>query len=82
MNARNRHRTAPYWVKELPLRELHGLAGKLLNDWQKNDLSEQADWLLERCLDELDYRRRRSMHWSEACHCWLCMPSDGWPAEE
>lgn len=56
-------------------RDLHGLAGRLVRDFQGAGLSDAQDWLLTAALSELEWRRRRKMRRGDvlaACHCWLC----------
>lgn len=70
-------RCAPGWIQAMPDRELHSVAGRLLRESRTDDLSKGQDWLLDRLLDDLEWRRRvalRKRGWP--CSCWLCMPRD------
>lgn len=72
-----RRRTAPFWVRELDDRTCHALTGRLLRESHTQDLSERQDWLLDRCLDELAFRRAAAVRDRQiACTCSLCMPSE------
>lgn len=74
---RHRTRLAPGWVQSMPDRELHSVAGRLLRESRDADLSDRQDWLLDRLLGDLQWRRSKAL-WDRRwpCSCWLCMPSD------
>lgn len=65
-------RRSPLWVRDLDRRQLHGLTQRLINDFSTVGLSERQDWLLDACLSELSYRRRRATNPWTSCHCELC----------
>jgi len=69
-----RRRVAPQWVQELEPRELHALTGRLLREFRSADLTDAQDWLLDHCLDDLDWRWRNTEPAYLRCACMLCVP--------
>lgn len=71
-------RRSPGWVRELPDRKVHGIAGRL-NLLRPSGLTPQQEWLWDACISELEYRRRdhlRSGNVIGSCSCWLCLPTE------
>jgi len=58
-------------VRELPLRELHGLAFGLRRRAMAEGLTERQEWLWEVCIGELEYRAGQT-HVLRRCTCELC----------
>jgi hypothetical protein len=57
-------------------REIHALAGRLHLEFRRAHLSDQQDWLLDRCFDELAYRWRTAARRGERrCTCAFCWPT-------
>lgn len=71
--ARANRRRAPYWVRELSSASLHGLAGRLLRESKVKDLSGAQEWLWDRCINELEWRRRQVRPVWQSCSCELCV---------
>lgn len=70
-------RRSPGWVRALESRNLHALAFRLRWEYQDRGLSGPQEWLLDACISELEYRRRRALRchsWS-VCSCELCVPA-------
>lgn len=56
---------------------LHALCGRLLREQTETDLTERQDWLVDRLLDELAWRRARALSLRlMPCTCAMCMPSE------
>lgn len=74
---RPRPRYAPAWVREMPDREAHALAGRLVRESRAADLTHRQDWLLDRLLHDLRWRRSEDLRLRAfPCSCWLCIPPD------
>lgn len=71
-------RRSPAWLRDLPDRQVHGIAGRLAL-LRPNGLTSRQEWLWDACISELEYRRRhhtRNGTVLAACSCWLCIPTD------
>lgn len=74
---RPRRRMAPKWVQIMEDREAHATAGRLVRDSRSNDLSDPQDWLVDRLLEDLAWRRSEALRQRRMpCSCWLCVPPD------
>lgn len=61
------------WVRALEDRALHGLALRLRRKFWEGDSTSAEDWLLDRCISELEYRSRRAARNGTAgCFCEMC----------
>ena len=69
-----RLRSGPVWVRETSTKALHGIAGRFDRDRQGADLSEAQEWLYDRCVEELEYRRRVARPVWSSCACRYCVP--------
>jgi len=67
-----RSRLAPMWVRELDRRQLHALTGKLVRLYGEEGLSDKQEWLLDRCLQELNWRRSHAVWPDPRCSCQFC----------
>lgn len=65
-------RSAPYWVRKLSDRDLHGIAGRFVRLQKTQDLTPGQEWLLEQCFADLAFRRRRTRPAWRACSCEYC----------
>lgn len=71
-------RRSPGWIRELPDRTLHGMAGRMSRENAQGDLTRRQDWLWGCIISELEYRRRLHLRTGtvlDACTCWLCLPT-------
>lgn len=70
-------RRAPLWIQAMEDREVHATAGRLVRETRSADLSDPQDWLLDRLLEDLQWRRRAALRLRQwPCTCWLCVPPD------
>jgi len=67
-------RRAPLWVQQLQSRDLHGLAGKLHREWRAGTITPAQSWLLDHCLNDLEYRWYSAYPVWHRCSCWMCVP--------
>lgn len=69
-----RIRRGPVWVRESSSNALHGIAARFDRDRRTADLSEAQEWLFDRVVEELEYRRREARPSWKACSCQFCIP--------
>lgn len=67
-------RRSPGWVRALTDREVHAMAFRFSRDRQSVDLSAAQEWLWDRLISELEYRRRTTRPGWQRCSCELCVP--------
>lgn len=76
-------RRSPGWVRSMESRNVHALAFRLRNRFMVEGISSAEEWLLDACISELEYRRRRALRarsWS-ACACELCKGGEAPPVD-
>lgn len=62
------------WLRETSSSALHGICGRLDRDRRSGDLSDAQEWLWDRAVEELEYRRRTARPVWASCSCYLCVP--------
>lgn len=67
-------RTGPVWVRESHSTALHGILGRFDRMRTGQDLSDAQEWLYDRCVEELEYRRRIARPIWTSCSCRYCVP--------
>lgn len=67
-------RKGPVWLRESSSNALHGICGRFDRDRTTSDLSEAQEWLYDRCIEELEYRRREARPIWSSCSCRYCVP--------
>ena len=67
-------RTGPVWLRQTDSRALHGICGRFDRERQSADLSDAQEWLYDRCIEELEYRRRHARPIWSSCSCRYCIP--------
>ena len=70
----SRLRRGPLWLRETSSPALHAMAGRFDRLRMTMDLSEAQEWLYDRCVEELEYRRRNSRPSWLQCSCRYCIP--------
>ena len=68
------HRRGPLWLLESSSTALHAIAGRFNRERPLHDLTEAQEWLYDRCIEELEYRRRHARPIWSSCSCELCVP--------
>lgn len=74
MTDRSRLRRGPVWVRESHSNALHGIAGRFDRLRTSQDLTEAQEWLYDRAVEELEYRRRHTRPVWAGCSCRYCVP--------
>jgi len=67
-------RGGPLWVRETSSKALHGIAGRFDRERTGADLTDAQEWLYDRCVEELEYRRRIARPVWSSCSCRYCVP--------
>jgi hypothetical protein len=70
--ALRRGRAAPLWLRQTPSPEVHAIVGRFCRLQRTQDLTPGQEWLLEQCLADLAFRRRRARPAWRACSCQYC----------
>lgn len=66
-------RRSPLWVRQLPSRTLHGIAGRFQRQRASADLTAAQEWLWDALISELEYRHRTTRPAWQRCSCALCV---------
>lgn len=69
-----RPRKGPVWLRETSSQALHGILGRFDRLRQSEDLSDAQEWLYDRAVEELEYRRRTARPVWSSCSCRYCVP--------
>jgi hypothetical protein len=67
-------RTGPVWVRETSSQALHGILGRFDRERTSGDLTDAQEWLWDKCIEELEYRRRVARPIWTCCSCRYCVP--------
>jgi hypothetical protein len=70
---RRRARTGPVWLRETDSRALHALLGRFDRLRTSQDLSLAQEWLYDRAVEELEWRRRTARPVWRSCSCRYCV---------
>lgn len=73
MQRRGGPRKGPVWLRESSSNALHAILARFDRDRQSQDLSEAQEWLYDRAVEELEYRRRTCRPMWRACSCRYCI---------
>lgn len=71
---RRGQRRGPVWLRETSSRALHGILGRFDRTRTTADLSDAQEWLYDRAVEELEYRRRIARPIWSSCSCRYCVP--------
>ena len=67
-------RRSPLWVRQSASPALHAILGRFDRMRTGEDLTDAQEWLYDRCVSELEYRRRQTRPIWQACSCRYCIP--------
>ena len=67
-------RRGPVWLRETASPALHAILARFDRDRTTADLSDAQEWLYDRAVEELEYRRRTARPIWTCCSCRYCVP--------
>lgn len=67
-------RRGPVWLRESSSVALHGILGRFDRMRTSQDLSDAQEWLYDRAVEELEYRRKTARPVWSGCSCRYCIP--------